>query len=198
MLGGSLLAAFAVLLMGPSPILPITKSIPSMLSAYALMGFALSPIFIPSFQHCIDSAKLAQWPYILNRFFVGKGDSTNLEQARVVSFLALYKARFPLGFFHFIERNFHSNFQRLHRCHSRRCFGQPNPISQYHHSHCLPSFDLGVFGGLNLAKRYWSNRHKFYIILEFSLLFGQFYMTKYSIYLFFHISVLSTICFFPA
>ena len=59
MLGGSMLAAFAVLLMGPSPILPIAKSIPSMLSAYALMGFALSPIFIPSFQYCIDSAKLA-------------------------------------------------------------------------------------------------------------------------------------------
>lgn len=78
-------------------------------------------------------------------FFVGNVDSMSPERVLVVSFLALYKARFPLGFFHFIERNFHSNFQRLHWCHSRRCFGQPNPISQHHHSHCLSSFDLGVF-----------------------------------------------------
>jgi MFS family permease len=58
MLSGSLMCAVAILFMGPSPLIPLTKSIASMCGSFLFLGFAITLVLIPTFQHCINEAKL--------------------------------------------------------------------------------------------------------------------------------------------
>jgi MFS family permease len=61
MLSGSLMCAVAILFMGPSPLIPLTKSIASMCGSFLFLGVAISLLWIPTFQHCINAAKLEHW-----------------------------------------------------------------------------------------------------------------------------------------
>ena len=152
MLFGSLLATFAILLMGPSPLLPLAKSVPTLCTAFALMGAAISPLWIPAFQHCIRAAKfLIQWSFRFPSCFTESAASTNLARARAASFRVCFKHPLHLGKSYTTYPNY-PVLQCLSGCHFGWRFCQLAGLRMDLHIGCLPALDMGIPNSFGLIK----------------------------------------------